>query len=98
MVKKVVFSSASKNELKESFEYYESKQTYLGDRFLSFIEDSIKTISQNPEAFPSKIRSFRECVVPVFPFLILSEYIPEKNIVYILCVFHTSRNPDKKSI
>jgi plasmid stabilization system protein ParE len=62
------------------------------------IEDSVKTISENPEAFPIRIKHFREYVMPVFPFLIIYEHIPDKNLIYILRIFHTSRNPDKKSV
>jgi len=96
MAIKVIFSSSAESEIAESYNYYEQKQPLLGDKFIGCIELAADTISENPEAFPIKLKNYREYVVPVFPYLLIYEYIPEKKMIYILSVFHTSRNPDNK--
>jgi plasmid stabilization system protein ParE len=96
MAIKVIFSVKAESEIVEAYDYYELKQLLLGDKFVSCVELAADTISENPEAFPKKLRNYREYLVPVFPYLLIYEYIPEKKLIYILSVFHTSRNPDDK--
>ncbi len=92
----LVLSSLAEMELKESYDWYEAQQQGLGERFLSYVEDSIASISNHPESYPVKVGPYRQYVVAVFPFVIVYEFVPDKRLVYILHVFHTSQKPDKK--
>jgi len=92
----VIISSVAEKELQDSFDWYEEQQEELGERFLDQVEAAITTVDNNPELFPIKIRSYRQYVVSTFPFVIVYEYLPKEQLVYILHIFHTSQNPAKK--
>jgi len=92
----VVFSSLVTLEMQQSYDWYENQQSGLGERFLNIIEKSILVISKYPEVFPIRINRFREYVVPKFPYVIIYEFVPDKNLIYVLHVFNTYLNPEKK--
>lgn len=92
----IVFSSLVALELQKSYDWYEDKQSGLGEQFLNMIEKSVSVISKYPEAFPIRRNSFREYVVPKFPYVVIYELIPDKNLIYVLHVFNTYLNPEKK--
>jgi len=92
----VIISALAEKELQESFDWYEEQWMGLGERFLNQIEAAITTVGNNPKSFPIKTGPYRQYVVSTFPFVIVYEYIPEEQLVYILHVFHTSQDPDKK--
>jgi hypothetical protein len=91
-----VFSSHVKDELQESYDWYEGKQLGLGERFPTIIERAVSTICRHPAAFSIKLNKFREYPVPKFPYVIIYEIVPDKGVVYILHVFNTYLNPKKK--
>lgn len=92
----VIISSIAEKELQESFDWYEEHRAGLGERFLNQIEAAITKVGNNPILFPVKVGLYRQYVVSTFPFVIVYEYIPEEQLVYILHIFHASQNPDKK--
>ncbi|WP_390936284.1 type II toxin-antitoxin system RelE/ParE family toxin [Parapedobacter soli] len=92
----VIISSAAEKELQDSFEWYEEQRLGLGERFLNQIDAAVMTVGNNPQLFPVKVGTYRQYVVSTFPFVIVYEYIPENQLVYILHIFHTSRHPKKK--
>jgi len=92
----IILSSGVQAEIQQSFDWYEEKQPGLGERFISIIESSILVISRHTEAFAIRIHNLREYVVPKFPYLIIYEIVPEKNVIYILHVFNSYLKPEKK--
>lgn len=96
MKNQVVFATPAYDEITSSYHWYEQKQSQLGKRFLSAIDTAVETITNNPEAYPIKVDSYREFVVAIFPFVLIYEYVSAQNTIYILHVFHTSRNPNDK--
>jgi len=93
---KVIFSSYTVDELKDSYGWYEEKQAGLGERFLNIIESSVLSISKHPEAFSIRVNRFREYVVPKFPYVIVYELDHKNGLIYILHIFNTYLNPKKK--
>lgn len=84
----------AKKDISNSFDFYESEQVGLGKNFLENLDLCFKSISENPFKHPSKRGTFREALVPKFPFLVVFETLEDKILVY--AVFHTSRNPKRK--
>lgn len=93
MNRKVIFSSMASKELQESFDWYENRVQGLGSKLIDIIDDTIELILLNPEEFLFKKEPFREASLKKFPYIIVYEYIKEKEIVYLLHIFHTSRHP-----
>jgi len=82
--------------LQESFDWYEEQRIGLGERFLNQIEAAIASVANHPKLYPVKVGPYRQYVASIFPFVVVYEYIPEEQLVYILHIFHTSQNPKKK--
>lgn len=92
----ILFHPLAEKEYYESIEWYENSQSGLGQKFINDIEKSINLISLKPLIFPKKKGNLREALVPKFPFLIVFEIKEKENVIIILSVYHTSRNPKKK--
>jgi plasmid stabilization system protein ParE len=93
MVNKIEVSPLAEKEIEESFNWYEKEAEGLGIRFILSIDEAINNISEKPEAYPKKKSNIRQCVVDVFPFVVVFEYLKADSLINILHVFHTSRNP-----
>ena len=85
----------AQQEILAAWEYYEDKQTGLGDRFKDEVAKKAKAVAQNPLHYPLKGK-YREALVDVFPFLIVFKFDKEAEMIFIVSVFHTSRHPKKK--
>jgi plasmid stabilization system protein ParE len=96
MAEKLKISSIAQNELENSSEWYEEQSTGLGDYFADIIYNCFKSISNNPEAYHNRKGNTREFVVDKFPYVIVYRFVKKENLIYILHIFHTSRNPKLK--
>jgi plasmid stabilization system protein ParE len=91
-----VILSRARQELLESWEWYEDKQLGLGDKFSKEILDTIRDIALHPEYYPQRKRPYREAVTHTFPYVIIYRILKKEKLVVISSVFHTSRNPKRK--
>jgi len=91
-----ILSRRAQKEIIKAWEWYEDRQQGLGDRFLKELKSRIHLIEQYPERYPSRYKSYKETLVPVFPFLIIYRLNKKKKSVRIVSIFHTSLNPKKK--
>ncbi len=96
MVSRVTISSIAQNEFEDSSEWYEGQSPGLGDYFADVIYRSLNAISKSPEAYHNRKGNSREFVVKKFPYIIVYRFLKKENAVYILHIFHTSRNPKFK--
>lgn len=81
-------------DIKDAFDYYESKRKGLGNRFIETIEYYIQRIQNYPEHFQVKRKPYREAYIRDFPFIIIYEIKSKKVTVY--SIFNTYTNPIKK--
>ncbi|HVW15104.1 MAG TPA: type II toxin-antitoxin system RelE/ParE family toxin [Mucilaginibacter sp.] len=89
-------SATAEKEIRKSFDWYEEKSDGLGIRFVAAIDHAIDSISKNPEAYHNRKGNSREFVVKKFPYIIVYRILKKENLIYILHIFHTSRNPKYK--
>lgn len=66
----------------ETYEWYELKQTGLGDRFMHSVENRLIQISEHPEYFGKRQGNFREAKVENFPYMIVYES-PRLQVFYV---------------
>jgi hypothetical protein len=92
----VVISSHAQKEIAESWAWYEDRLAGLGDRFLTAILDRLHQIELTPDRYPTRFKSYKEVAVDTFPFLVIYRFNKRSNIVRVMSIFHTSRNPNKK--
>ena len=93
---KVILSELALKELEDSSGWYEERAIGLGERFITIIDKSFNAISNNPKAYPKKKANYREFIIDKFPYVIVYELVETEHVLYILHVFHTSRNPKLK--
>lgn len=81
-------------EILETYIYYESIQTDLGERFLRQVEKYFHQIQDNPQHFQIKKNKYREAYIRKFPYIIIFDVIDDK--IVILSVFNAHQNPERK--
>ena len=79
-------------EMAGAIEYYDEQREGLGTEFREAVEAAINTIQERPLSYPVIARSnVRRVLTNRFPFAII--YRVESDMIVIVSVFHTSRNP-----
>ncbi len=90
---KVRFTAAARRELADAIEYYEGRQTHLGERFLAAVEATAERIKRHPRMWASVSSNVRRCLVPGFPFALF--YRVSEPDVHILAVADLRRDPQR---
>jgi hypothetical protein len=92
----IKFYKKAIKEYSDAYNWYNEQSDGLGDKFEFSTQRLLKSIARNPLLYPNKEFDTRECKVHDFPYLVVYRIYPTKGIVYIISIFHTSRNPGKK--
>lgn len=80
---KIVITKVASTEIKDSIDFYESRQKGLGKEFLNYLKGYLKILETNPDLFAiKKSPSYRELTLKTFPFIIVYEIIDNEVIVY----------------
>jgi hypothetical protein len=90
-VKEAIFHPEARAEMRQSFEFYESRLEGLGLRFVSAVEETTKRIVAHPEAGARIATEFRKRIVQGFPFNIV--YRVWVDHIYLVAVAHHHRRP-----
>ena len=97
MLYSVLIEPRALADIQQAIYYYDSKQIGLGKKFASAIDKHISTISKHP-FFQIRYSGVRCLPVKGFPFMIHFIVNERSNQVFIISVFHTSKNPDEWQI
>ncbi len=88
---KIIVKPLAESDIEEAALWYNDKVEGLGNEFLLVLEAKLNAIKRNPNQFQIIYKHIRRAVFERFPYVIF--YIIEDNIVYVIAVVHTSRNP-----
>ena len=86
------FHPEVQEEIRESYEWYQSKSEGLGDQFLSEIEKTLKRVEKNPKRHPLISQNIRRCLVNKFPFGVL--YSNSEAKIFVVAIMHLKRRPN----
>jgi plasmid stabilization system protein ParE len=89
---KIVILEEAKLDFKETFEWYNSIQPKLGERYKNAVKESFKIMKSNPLLFQIRYDDTRIILIENFPYLI--HYTIYGNKIVIKAIFHTSRNTE----
>jgi toxin ParE1/3/4 len=78
-------------DLLRAYLTYEAAQHGLGRRFLSRVQDVVDRIAASPEVHAVTYMNVRQTLVRKFPYIVC--YTLEGQVVNVVAVFHTSRDP-----
>jgi plasmid stabilization system protein ParE len=90
------FLEEARSEFINAVSWYEMQAAGLGERFLQNTLKLTDLIVSQPMLFEIKQSGYRETKISHFPFLLVYRIDPDQQIVVIVAVFHTSRNPSRK--
>lgn len=90
-MKGITFHPSARAELEASAEFYETRLSGLGVRFLVAVEEAARRIAESPDAGAPMPGGFRKRLVAGFPFSIIYRVWDEK--VYLVAIAHQHRRP-----
>ncbi len=93
---KIKTSLKAIKELNEAVDWYTEQQVGLAELFRDYFKKEILGILNLPESFPVIKRGYREVLMEKFPYFIVYSINKKEEIITIVSIFHTSRNPGKK--
>ena len=89
----IIFRPGAQAEMREAYAWYEEREPGLGSDFMRCVDACVQLIRRHPEIFPVTHKNIHQGVVRRFPFSIF--YIPTKEKIIVLSVFHSSRDPKR---
>jgi plasmid stabilization system protein ParE len=92
----IILSSRAEKEIETSWTWYEERQQGLGDRLVTETIYRLRQIEQTPERYSIRYKNYRETKIEVFPFVIIYKINKKKKLIYVVSIFHASRNPKRK--
>jgi len=93
---KLNFHPQAAVELEEAFDWYETRSTGLGRRFVEAVDNALSRLSAQPFVHAKIIGDYREMLIDKFPYLRIYEVLERDEIIFISHVFHTRKNPEIK--
>jgi plasmid stabilization system protein ParE len=82
---------AAQSEYDDAADWYESRRTGLGVRFVAALQQTIQAIADLPDRYPEVWPGVREAPVSRWPYSVY--YQVHDDHVMVIAVFHTSRDP-----
>ena len=71
---------SAQEELLEAFQWYEQRSPGLGRRFIEAVSERLNELSNYPERYSKRKRSFREVSTKIFPYIIIYEFFQKEKI------------------
>ena len=81
-------------ELSEAIVWYEDQQEGLGISFRTKFYNKLSQVCANPLHYKNSYKKYHEALTDTFPFQIV--YAIKGNLIIVVAIFHTSRNPRGK--
>jgi plasmid stabilization system protein ParE len=88
---KLIFHPDIRNDIQDSYDWYQNQSLGLGDLFLNELEAAFMAIKELPKAWPIFETNFRRYILDKFPYSVI--YSPRESSIYILVIMHNSRKP-----
>ncbi len=90
---KLTYAAEIYNDLQGNIDWYNQKQYGLGSRFFKAVKEQIARIKKAPYTIAVRYENVRCAKVKGFPFLVHFKIFQDINIIKIIAVFSTYRDP-----
>lgn len=87
----LIITDEASFDIIDAYNWYYAISEKVSFEFEKDIENILNHIAKNPKQFQLKYKKARIVFLKKFPFGI--HYLIDKNVVKVIAVFHTSRNP-----
>ncbi len=91
MIRRIIFEPEAELDVAEAYRWYEERDEGLGSEFTRAVDGCVYQIQRHPEMYPVFYKEARQGVIRRFPYSIF--YVIEEETVYVVAVFHASRDP-----
>ncbi len=91
MGSRLVLGTGARSDIREAANWYETRQSGLGDRFLIELDHLFSRIEDNPLQFPLIDKSVRRGLLRSFPYGIY--FLFEAPRILVIAVLHLHRRP-----
>ena len=91
MIRRIIFEPEAELDVAEAYRWYEERDEGLGSEFTRSVDGCVYQIQRHSEMYPAVYKEIRQSVIRRFPYSIF--YVIEADIVYVVAVFHASRDP-----
>lgn len=92
-MKPLSLSPEADEEIRHTFDWYESQREMLGLRFVDALDELLDRVRQNPSQYPRiGTRGARRALVPGFPYAVVYLELPE--VIRVLAIAHGKRQPE----
>lgn len=81
----------AENDLREAFDWYESREAGLGRDFVEQVDRTLCIIRQMPESYATVFRSIRVAKLKRFPYIVCYKF--DGRCIEVHAVFHAHRKP-----
>lgn len=89
----IIFSPVTFDDVEKTVTYYEEKQEGLGKRFATHLQLTLNIIKSNPFFATVRYDDIRCVLIKKFPYLVHYHIDEEEQIVTILAVYSTYKEP-----
>jgi hypothetical protein len=90
---KLIYAAEVYSDLQENINWYNKKQPGLGSRLFKAVKEQIARIKKNPYTIAVRYEDIRCAKVKGFPFLVHFKIFQVTNIIKVIAVFNTHRDP-----
>jgi plasmid stabilization system protein ParE len=88
---RIIFTPAARADLISALNWYETHASHVTPQFRNALRAILGRIAENPKQFPVEYRETSRALLRRFPYFVVFRETEEG--VYVIAVFHTSRNP-----
>ena len=93
MIYNLTYRPRVKWDIQDAFDYYKAISPKLAEQFLFRVKEGTNQIIRNPVGFQIKYNIVRTLLINQFPYLIHYIVDDEQQLVTILAIVHSYRNP-----
>lgn len=88
---RVLFTPAARADLTDAVTWYEAHAPEIVPQFHEALRAIVLRVAENPKQFPPSPHQTRRALLRRFPYLVI--FRPTQSAIYVVAVFHTSRDP-----
>ncbi len=86
----------AEEDLKKALDYYFEIDIKLEQKFIDFLDETFERILKFPNLYPYETKTVQKILMKNFPYILLYEQY--ENIIMVLAIFHTKRDPKELDI
>lgn len=87
----ILFTQAARADLAEAVRWYDTHAPHVVREFRDALRAALIRIGENPKQFPPALKNTRRALLRRFPYILVFREMGDA--IYIVAVFHTSRDP-----